>query len=202
MKASGNAKSMGRPREFDADQALEKAVRVFWEKGYEGASMADLTEAMGINRPSLYAAFGNKEELFRKALERYSSGPGAYVLKAYSAPTAREVAEKLLDGAAGVLGNPDNPGGCLTIQGALVCGDEAAKIRRELLALRTDTLEAMAERFEEGKKAGEFSGEVDTKRLARYISAVIQGMSVQSASGATHCELKGVAEQAMRAWPA
>lgn len=192
---------MGRPRGFDADEALEKALRVFWAKGFEGASMADLTEAMGINRPSLYAAFGNKEALFRKALERYSNGPGAYVPKAFEAPTAREVAEKLLDGAAGVLGNPENPGGCLTIQGALVCGDEAAAVKGELVSLRSGTFETMAKRFEQGKLAGEFSPDVDTTCLARYISTVIQGMSVQSASGATYEELKGVAEQAMKAWP-
>jgi AcrR family transcriptional regulator len=193
---------MGRPRAFDPDEALDKALRVFWAKGYEGASMTDLTEAMGINKPSLYAAFGNKESLFRKALERYSKGPGAYVPKALEAPTAKEVAEKLLDGAAWVLGNPANPGGCLTIQGALVCGDEAAAVKTELMSLRSGTFEAMARRFEQGKQAGEFHSDVDTARLARYVSAVIQGMSVQSASGATYEDLKGVAEQAMMAWPA
>lgn len=193
---------MGRPRTFDPDEVLEKALRVFWAKGYEGTSMTDLTEAMGINKPSLYAAFGNKEALFRRALERYSEGPGAYVPKAFEAPTAKEVAEKLLDGAAWVLGNPENPGGCLTIQGALVCGDEAAAVKGELVSLRSGTFETMAKRFEQGKEAGEFADGVDTTRLARYISAVIQGMSVQSASGATYEELKGIAEQAMMAWPA
>ncbi|WP_205760855.1 TetR/AcrR family transcriptional regulator [Luteolibacter luteus] len=193
---------MGRPREFDPDEALEKALRVFWAKGYEGTSMTDLTEAMGINKPSLYAAFGNKEALFRKALDRYSTGPGAYIPKAFEAPTAKEVAEKLLDGAAWVLGNPANPGGCLTIQGALVCGDEAAAVKNQLISLRSGTFETMARRFEQAKQAGEFSTEVDPFRLARYISAVVQGMSVQSASGATYEDLKGVADQAMMAWPA
>ncbi len=192
---------MGRPREFDTEEALGKAMRVFWEKGYEGTSMADLTAAMGINRPSLYAAFGNKESLFRKALERYGRGPGSYVAAALAAPTARGAAEKLLAGAVSVLGDPANPGGCLTIQGALVCGDEAAAVRGELRSLRGCTLDAMARRFAEGKAAGEFRGEVDPRHLARYLSAVIQGMSVQSAGGATAEELRAVAEQAMKAWP-
>ena len=201
MEHRKSSSPIGRPRAFDTDEALEKALRVFWAKGYEGATVADLTEAMGINKPSLYAAFGNKESLFKKVLERYSQGPGAYVPKAFDAPTAKEVAERLLDGAAWVLGNPANPGGCLTIQGALVCGDEAAAVKNELISLRSGTFETMVRRFDQGKEAGEFSHEVDTIRLARYISTVIQGMSVQSASGASHEELKGIAEQAMKAWP-
>src|SRR5437868_11051069 len=88
----------GRPREFDADQALDRAVKVFWRKGYEGATLPDLTGAMGINRPSLYAAFGNKQSLFRKAMERYEQGPAAYVRRALEEPTARRVAERVLHG--------------------------------------------------------------------------------------------------------
>src|SRR5260370_23346247 len=110
--------SAGRPRAFDIDKALDRALRMFWEKGYEGTSLADLTEAMGINRPSLYAAFGNKEALFRKALDRYTSGPAAYVSEALDKPTARGVVERLLGGAADLLTNPRNPRGCLMVHGA------------------------------------------------------------------------------------
>ena len=99
----------GRPREFDADEVLDRALEVFWRKGYEGASLSELTEAMGINRPSLYAAFGNKEELFRKALDRYADGPAAYTREALNAPTARGVLERLLHGAAEALTHPDYP---------------------------------------------------------------------------------------------
>src|SRR5579864_399381 len=98
--------STGRPREFDIDQALDRALRVFWRKGYEGASLADLTRAMGINRPSLYAAFGSKEELFRKALDRYAEGPAAYVGEALNEPTARAVAQRLLSGTIDLLSDP------------------------------------------------------------------------------------------------
>ncbi len=202
MEPSKPASAIGRPRAFDVDWALDQALRVFWEKGYEGASMADLTEAMGINRPSLYAAFGNKESLFRKALDRYAEGPASYVAKALGAPTAREAAESLLAGAVNVLSDPQNPRGCLSIQSALACGDEAKPVKQELVTVRCDTLKAIQERFERAKTEGEFSADVATDVLARYLSTVIQGMAVQSASGATAGDLRGVAEQAMKAWPA
>src|SRR3954465_13916988 len=99
MKVKETHATPGRPRTFDADKALDKALHVFWRKGFEGASLPDLTKAMGINRPSMYAAFGNKEQLFRKALDRYATGPAGYVCAALEAPTARAVVEKLLQGA-------------------------------------------------------------------------------------------------------
>ena len=117
--------AMGRPREFDVDKALDLALQVFWRKGYEGASMADLTETMGITKPSLYAAFGNKEELFRKALDRYVDGPGGYFQVALAKPTIRAVVEHLLFEAADAVTDPDHPPGCLAVQGALSCGDAA-----------------------------------------------------------------------------
>src|SRR6478672_4047067 len=117
-----NAKSPGRPRAFDPEEALETALRLFWQKGYEGASLSDLTEAMGINRPSLYAAFGNKEELFRKAFDRYAAGPASFWGEALKAPTARAVAEQLLRGCVAAQTDPEGPKGCLAVQGALSCG--------------------------------------------------------------------------------
>src|SRR4051812_50142989 len=121
----------GRVRQFDADVALDRALEVFWARGYEGATLPELTKAMGINRPSMYAAFGNKEQLFRKALDRYATGPAGYVCAALEAPTARAVVEKLFQGAINSQSNPKNPRGCLMVQGAMACGDDAAPIQRE-----------------------------------------------------------------------
>lgn len=202
MNSPKSSPNIGRPRAFDADAALEKALRVFWEKGYEGTSMSDLTTAMGINRPSLYAAFGNKEALFRKALDRYNEGPAAYVKAALELPTARATAEALLRGSVELMANPDHPRGCFAIQSALVCGDEAAPVREQLVSARCDMLKALECRFARAKDAGEFSSDVDPARLARYVAAVVQGMAVQAASGTTTEELHGIAEQTMLAWPA
>src|ERR1700721_3653044 len=123
---------MGRPREFDTDAALEKAMRLFWAKGYEGTSVSDLTATLGISRPRLYAAFGDKQSLFRAALERYAAGPASYVAAALDKPTAREVAEHLLKGAADLQAGSSNPGGCLTVNGAIACGSEAEPVRQAL----------------------------------------------------------------------
>jgi AcrR family transcriptional regulator len=120
MKKRAKAGIKGRPRSFDPETALDRALRVFWEKGYEGTSLSDLTQAMGINRPSLYATFGDKEELFRKVLDRYRDGPAAYVLKAMKEKSAKAAIEKMLYGTVEELSNPRNPKGCLLVQGALV----------------------------------------------------------------------------------
>src|SRR5213594_2023775 len=131
-----SASTVGRPRAFDVDEALDRALQVFWHKGYEGSSLTDLTQAMGINRPSLYAAFGDKEALFRKVLDRYADGPAAYVREALNAPTARAVVERLLRGAADLQTNRRNPRGCLAVHGALACGDAAEPVRQELASYR------------------------------------------------------------------
>jgi AcrR family transcriptional regulator len=193
--------AMGRPREFDPDKALDLALQVFWRKGYEGASMADLTETMGITRPSLYAAFGNKEELFRKALDRYVDGPGGYVQAALAKPTARAVVEHLLYKAADAVTDPDNPPGCLAVQGALCCGDAAETIKQELMARRANGEEDLRKRFERAVAEGDLAAGSDAADLARYISAVLQGMAVQAAGGVGRQELRKIAEIVLRTWP-
>ena len=191
----------GRPREFDVDQALDRALRVFWRRGYEGATLPDLTEAMGINRPSLYAAFGSKEELFRKALDRYAEGPAACVRQALNEPTARAVAERLLDGAIDLVTDRRNPRGCLMVQGALACGETAESVRRELVARRVAGEVAVRQRFERARADGDLPAEADPADLARYVVTVMRGMAVQAAGGASREDLRRVAAMALRAWP-
>jgi AcrR family transcriptional regulator len=193
--------AMGRPREFDPDRALDRALRVFWRSGYEGASMADLTEAMGITRPSLYAAFGNKEELFRKALDRYVDGPGGYVQIALAKPTAREVVEHLLYQAADAVTDPNNPPGCLAVQGALCCGEAAETIKQELMSRRANGEQELRRRFARAISEGDLPTGSDAADLARYISAIVQGMAVQAAGGVSREQLRKIAEMTLRTWP-
>jgi AcrR family transcriptional regulator len=193
--------SVGRPRAFDADKALDRAMKVFWRKGYEGASLPDLTRAMGINRPSLYAAFGNKETLFRKAMDRYAQGPACFIQAALGQPTARAVVEHLLRGTIDLVTSPRNPHGCFMVQSALASGDTGDCIRRELARRRTASEAAVRERFERAVAEGDLPGGTDAAALARFVTLVMHGMSVHAASGATRAELTAAAEVAMRAWP-
>jgi AcrR family transcriptional regulator len=203
LKQEKAAAHKGRPREFDTEDALDKALHVFWRQGYEGTSLSDLTEAMGISRPSLYAAFGNKEELFRLALDRYAEhGPGAVQRKALTEPTARRVVERLLRGVAESLTDPNNPPGCLAVQGALSCGDAAESIKHELCSRRSASEAALAERFERAKQEGDLGSAVNPASLARFVVTITQGMSVQATAGATRADLIAVADMALMAWPA
>jgi AcrR family transcriptional regulator len=156
---------------------------------------------MGINRPSLYAAFGNKEQLFRKALDRYAAGPAAHMREALDEPTARAVAERLLLNTADVLTDPCHPPGCLAVHGALSCGEAAESIRQELNSHRFASEAALRERLERAKSDKDLPATANPADLARYIATVLQGMAVQAAGGASRDDLHSVAELALRAWP-
>ena len=192
----------GRTRQFDVDEALDRALEVFWARGYDGATLPELTRAMGINRPSLYAAFGNKEQLFREALARYLTGPQGFTAAALNEPTARAVAEAVFSGFVRMLRGRGQSRGCLVVSGALACGEEAEPVRRELARLRQGTVTALRERFERAVRDGDLPAGTDCATLARYVATVLNGLAVQAASGATEKELRLVSVMAMRAWPA
>lgn len=191
----------GRPRTFDVDQALDRALKVFWRKGYEGASLPDLTKAMRISRPSLYAAFGNKESLFRKAMDRYIDGPACHVREALEEPTARRVVEHLWQASIDLVTDPRNPRGCFMVQGALACGDTGDRVRREMARRRARTEARIRERFERAVAEGDLPRKADPAQLAKFVTTVSHGMAVQAAGGASRDELKRVSALALEAWP-
>jgi AcrR family transcriptional regulator len=174
---------------------------VFWRKGYEGASISDLTKAMGINPPSLYACFGSKEGLFRSVLERYDQRREMFMSEVLAAPTAAAVAEAYLMGVAAFTSDTSgrNPPGCLMVQGGLSCGEKDIP---DMLARHRAEKEAMLRnRFEQAKKGGELSKESDPAALARYLMVMANGICVQAAAGATLRELREVAAMALANWP-
>jgi AcrR family transcriptional regulator len=200
MEVTAQTSPRGRPREFDVDVALAAALRVFWTLGYEGASMSDLTEAMGITRPSLYAAFGNKEELFKKALDLYERDKLAYMTEALEAPTARGVAEHLLQGAIDLQTGSD-PKGCLGVISSTACGTEAESIRQEVLKRRASSDAALLARFERAMAEGDFPPHVTPDGMKQYLSAVVQGLCIQAGNGASIEELQRLKDTTLAMWP-
>jgi AcrR family transcriptional regulator len=200
MKCSSTA-VRGRPREFDPDDALAAALRVFWQNGYEGASMAELTEAMGITKPSLYACFGNKEALFRKALDLYERDKLAYIGKALEEPSARAVAERLLRGALATHCGGTDPQGCLGVIATVVGCSEAESIREHVCARRASSEAALVERFERAKRDGDLPEGIDPKALGSCVTTVLQGLSVKAQSGVTRAELEATVDAFLAMWP-
>jgi len=191
----------GRPREFDELKALDQAMLVFWRLGYEGASVADLTGAMGITAPSLYAAFGSKEGLYRRVLERYQTGPGAYTWTALTEePTARGAIERVLRESARVFTRRKHPPGCMISTAVLRCAEAHQPVADLVASLRASAVELFRERIARGIDAGELPPGTDASAMARYHGALLQGMSVQAQDGASEAELLGLVDVAMRAW--
>jgi AcrR family transcriptional regulator len=190
---------VARPREFDADAALCAALNVFWKQGFEGASLTDLTRAMGITRPSLYAAFGNKETLFRKALDRYYDMSMGFVGPALAEPTLRRAIQNLLYGYADAFTANAHPAGCLATNGALVCSEAAEPVRLELVARRDAEEAALRARLAKARADGDLPPGSDVGALSSYLMAIVQGMSVQAASGATRDALYAIVAMTLRA---
>ncbi|HEX7639595.1 MAG TPA: TetR/AcrR family transcriptional regulator, partial [Burkholderiaceae bacterium] len=193
----------GRPLSFDRDTALEAAMHVFWERGYEAASISDLTSAMGITPPSLYTAFGDKEQLFLEAIERYAMGYGSISERALrEEPTARGAIERWLVEAAKELTEPCHPKGCMVVMAATNCSAAAERVQATLARRRGDAIANVGRRIQGAIDDGELPADTDADELANFYAAVYQGMSLQAKDGATREGLLRTVRTAMRAWPA
>lgn len=192
----------GRPRSFDRDEALERAIVLFWQHGYEATSMAQLKSALGIGAPSIYAAFGDKRTLFLEALDRYLHTYGAFAARAVAEETTAGAAvERLLREAAAAYTRPNRPPGCMLITAATNCSPQSADIQAHLRDVRAAGAHALEVKIATAVHAGELPADTDVHGLVSYYEAVIQGMSARARDGATQDDLEGIARLAMRAWP-
>lgn len=195
-------KPRGRPLSFDRDKALEQAMHVFWQRGYEAASISELTAAMGITAPSLYTAFGDKERLFLEAIERYALGPGGgYPRALEEEATAYLAIKRCLEEAAEELTRPCHPRGCMVVMAATNCSEASAHIQAALAKRRAAGGTGIRCRIEQGIRDGELPPATDAAALATFYSTVYQGMSMQATDGASRESLLATATAAMRAWP-
>ena len=201
MKTKPTREGPGRPRGFCTNAALDAAMRVFAEKGFDGASLADLTEAMGINRPSMYAAFGNKEELYLKAVERYAEVGGEQINMCLGSGTARDAINRLLRDAVARYTNPEAVGPCFVTQGPLSADDISPEGKRAFEQKRTLLETALRRRFEHAIVLGELPKHVSATDLARYYAVVMQGLALQAQHGGTREQLERVVDVAMMGWP-
>jgi len=197
------SKLRGRPRSFDREAALERAMLLFWEHGYEATSLSQLTAAMGISPPSLYAAFGDKQALFLQAVDRYVARGGAGTQSFMGdAKTAREAVAHFLEASAQRLTNPHFPRGCMVVLAAASCSEEAAPVQHKLAACRAAWEKALKQRIEQGIAEGDVPASASPAALASFYMAVVQGMSLHAKDGATRKRLQEIAETALQAWPA
>jgi AcrR family transcriptional regulator len=193
----------GRPRAFDRDAALHTAMLVFWERGYATTSTNDLSAAMGIRPPSLYAAFKNKENLFREAIGLYERTESESSRRAMdAAPTAREAVAALLHASADSFTAEDRPRGCMIVLAATNCTEDHESVRDFALRCRARTKDVIKARLDTGKAAGELDVDVDTDRVAAFYTTFLNGMSVQARDGADRAGLHALVDMAMAAWDA
>lgn len=198
MKAKGPG-TPGRPREFDRDEALDIATRLFCKHGFEGVSIADLTEAMHISPPSLYAAFGSKERLYREALAFYLRR--ADLPKIDVRQPVRDQVRQLLHEAVRAATDPDFPAGCMVTAGLLNCGAEHEALAETVARLRDERRLELIDYLRQAAARGDLPRDADTEAIARYITALMQGIAIQAQDGATPAELFALADVAVSHWP-
>jgi len=194
----------GRPRSFDTDSALDRALEVFWRNGYQGSSLSELTAAMGISKPSLYAAYGDKESLYLKALERYASlGSTRTKFILESEPDARRAVEAFLRVIAATLTDPALPGGCFIVTGSADCGASATPpgVESALRSALRQGEERLKLRLQRSKVDGQLPENTTVAELALFFNSLIVGMGVLAKSGAKRAQLDMLIATAMRIWP-
>ncbi|HEY1993012.1 MAG TPA: TetR/AcrR family transcriptional regulator [Edaphobacter sp.] len=194
---TGNGKT-GRPIGFDKAAALEAAMLLFWERGFEGASIAELTQAMGLSPSSIYAAFGDKQALFSLAVRRYLTTRAQYATEALQEQTLERVIRALFDNTVAFLTTPGHPPSCMTLAGAMGSGVDAAPARDLLTEVRKQNERAIRARLLAARKSGELSKDINVYDYTRYLSSILAGLSVQAANGSTKAELRRTAEMALR----
>jgi TetR/AcrR family transcriptional regulator, copper-responsive repressor len=196
------ARPRGRPRGFDRDRALERALRLFWSRGFEATSISDLTKAMHITPPALYSAYGDKKSLFLEAVARYEQSAGCFAQEALTEePTAERAIRRLLHGAVEVFAKPSGPKGCLVVLGAINCTVESGDIYEALAERRGNAEKAVRTRIATGKAAGELAADVDVEALTGVVTATLYGLAVKAKDGASRAQLHKVVNQVMRMWP-
>ena len=192
------AKKMGRPRGFDEAEALHAAMKLFWERGYEGTSMADLTKAMNLSAPSIYAAFGDKRSLFGLAAKRYAEGPGQYQARALREPTLQQVVRALFRNTVDFLTQPGHPSGCMTLTGAMACSVEANSAKDLMTEIRKQNEAALKVRLQQARKGGELPADLNVDDYSRYLSTLLGGLAIQAANGVSKAEMKRIGDMALR----
>ncbi|MDR3614769.1 MAG: TetR/AcrR family transcriptional regulator [Candidatus Obscuribacterales bacterium] len=191
---------MGRPREFDIDEALAIAGDLFWSNGYDRTSLSDLTGAMKITPPSFYFAFGSKEKLFQMVIDRYTSEQFKFFQEALSEPTTPKVVKRLLYGFADIYTETKHPPGCLALNSSLPCSNHNDPIRQKLAEAREQSRVMLCSRFKEAKSSGDLPTDADPSALARYVLMLVWGLAVEAQSGASRNQLRRAADAALRSW--
>ncbi|NDL62673.1 TetR/AcrR family transcriptional regulator [Acerihabitans arboris] len=204
MKTSKSpaGKPRGRPRSFDRDAVLDRAMRLFWLRGYESTSMAELLKVMQVTTPSVYSAFGDKEHLFLEAIRRYVDGPARYQAEAFKEKTARAAVERMLDQAVESIADAGTPPGCMLALSIINCSAASEPVQKIVTEARREAEQALRRRIEQGIAEGDVPARTDAAALAGFFATVLYGLSIKAKEGVSAREARAVADTAMRVWPA